>query len=119
MTGFYIYFCWFFPYEKKPCYANHYTRTPVEEGAGQDVADRYYDNLLLGSVCGIVELLRNSLHLWAKCCHRPKLALIFSVLGFVTAFLFMLNFVLMMLWRNCWEGKVCAGDFLNEAERKT
>jgi hypothetical protein len=73
--------------------------------------------LLLGSVCGIVEITRNAFHLWAKCLKKKKLYIILSLAGFLTAFLFLLNFVLMMLWRFSWEGRVCSGFFLTPEQK--
>ena len=73
MTVCYIYYCFIFSEESEPCYANHYSRTPVRYGEGRNISDRFYDILLLGSVCGIVELTRNAFHLWAKCLKLKKL----------------------------------------------
>ena len=69
---------------------------------------------MIGSICGIIELFRNSLNLWAKCFNHQKLAVAFQILGFITAFLFILNFILMQLYRFEHLGRVCAGDYLTE-----
>ena len=118
MTVFYIYYCFIYEHEREPCYANHYSPVPVNVGEGRDITSRFYDILLLGSVCGIVELTRNAFHLYMKFKKQRKMQLVFSLMGFVTAFLFLLNFILMMLWRYGWEGNVCSGDFLSAEERK-
>ena len=86
--------------------------TPVDKGAGKDVTDRFNLILYIGSVTGLVEIFRNSLNSWAKCFHKRKLALAFSILGFITVFLFIFNFILMQLFRFTHAGKVCAGEFL-------
>ena len=86
------------------------------DGAGRDVTSRFNNILYIGSLCGIVELMRNSLNLWAKCFNHQKLAIAFSILGFITAFLFLLNFILMQLWRFEHLGRVCSGDFLLPGE---
>ena len=73
---------------------------------------------MLGSICGIFELVRNTLNLWAKCAKYPKLEIAFSIMGFVSAFMYIFNFILMNLWRFEHEGKVCSGDYLEENDRK-
>ena len=103
-TGVFNYYAFFYPNEDEPCYANHVYDKPLAEGAGRDITDRFNQILYIGSACGILELLRNSLNLWAKCFNHQKLAIVFSILGFITAFLFMFNFILMQLWRFEHEG---------------
>ena len=57
------------------------------------------------------------MNLWAKCFNHKKLAIIFNILALFTVYLFMLNVVLMVLWRYNHDGKVCSGDFLTQAEK--
>ena len=45
------------------------------------------------------------------------MAIGFTILGFITTYLFMLNLILMILWRYNYDGKVCSGDHLNDEER--
>jgi hypothetical protein len=45
------------------------------------------------------------------------LAIGFTILGFITAYLFILLIILMVLWRYNIDGKVCSGDNLTEFER--
>ena len=52
---------------RKPCLAAFNSNDPVPEGAGRDISDRFNKVLYIGSICGILELLRNTLNLWAKC----------------------------------------------------
>ena len=108
----FIYFWIFHDSETEPCYANHYSQTPVTMGAGQDINSRYYNVLILGSITGFIELVRNILNIWAKHAKYQKLEVAFSIIGFLTAFLYIFNFILMNLWRFSFEGQVCSGDFL-------
>jgi hypothetical protein len=66
-TGTFSYYAWFYTGEKEPCYASILSTSPMPEGAGRNITDRFDQVLIIGSICGIVELLRNSLNLWAKC----------------------------------------------------
>jgi len=52
---------------QNPCLAAFNVDKPVNEGAGRNISDRFNKVLYIGSICGILELLRNSLNLWAKC----------------------------------------------------
>lgn len=99
------------------CYANHFTDKKTKLGAGRDISSRFENILQLGSACGVFELLRNSFNLWAKCAKYPKLEIAFSIMGFISAFMYLFNFILMNLWRFEHEGKVCSGDFLSEDDK--
>ena len=92
--------------------------SPVTEDSGQLINSRFNGCLIIGSVCGLLEITRNSLNLWAKCFHHRKLAVAFSILGFVTAYLFVLNFILMQLYIFTHDGIVCSGSNLPPSERK-
>ena len=112
----FTYYAFIYQGEKAPCYANYFTNTPMTVGAGRDITSRFDQVLQIGSICGILEVFRNSLNLWAKCFNHQKLAIASSILGFITAFLFILNFILMQLWRFEHAGRMCSGDLLTPAD---
>ena len=116
MTAVYVYFAYFFPGEKS-CVANVYSKAPVQPGSGTDVHDRFQTIFVVGSITGILELIRNSLTLWAKCFNHKKLAIGFTILGFITAYLFMLLFIIMILWRYNRDGVTCSGGHLSLKEK--
>ena len=77
------------------CFASPISDRPVPENSGRDVKKNFVAICTIGAICGTLEILRNSINLWAKCFNYQKLAIIFQVLGFITAFLFVFNFIMM------------------------
>ena len=114
-TIFYVYFA---VRPQDPCYANSLSNFKVSKGIGVDVQSRFQVVFVIGSICGILEIMRNTINLWAKCFNYQRLAVLFQVLGFITAFLFLLNFILMQLYRFTHYGKVCSGDYLEGSEEE-
>ena len=100
----------------EPCYANYLSNEKAEEENGKDIKWRFQTIFIIGSICGLLELVRNTANLLAKCFKYMRLAVIFQYLGFITAFLFLLNFILMHLYRLTALGAVCSGDLLQNTE---
>ena len=82
-------------FERDPCYANSLSTENANATNGKDIQYRFQSIFIIGSVCGLLELLRNTANLSAKCLKYMRLAVLFQYLGFITAFLFVLNFILM------------------------
>ena len=49
------------------CFANTLSNKNVPETIGVDVESRFQVVFIIGSVCGVLEILRNTINLWAKC----------------------------------------------------
>ena len=114
----YIYFAIQLNRSKNQCSADILSDKPVAANLGRDIKANFVWDFYIGSICGILEIIRNSLHLWAKCFRHYRAALIFNVLSFITAFLFAFNFVNLQLDRYTHNGRVCSGDFLSKEEAK-
>ena len=89
----YIYFTIRLSESKNTCFADILSDEPMSPTIGRDIKANFVWDFYIGSICGIIEIIRNTLHLWAKCFQRRRAALIFQVLSFITAFLFCFNFV--------------------------
>ena len=63
-TVFYIYFA---VRKSIPCYANYLSDSRVYPENGRNIYANFQYVFVIGSICGILEVLRNSINLWAKC----------------------------------------------------
>ena len=113
----YYYFSVQLSFSSTSCHASPISDKPVPQNSGRDVKKNFVAICTIGAICGTLEILRNSINLWAKCFNYQKLAIIFQVLGFITAFLFVFNFIMMQLYRFTHAGRVCSGDFLYNPDR--
>ena len=107
----YVVFAFRLAYAPNSCYANTLSTVPVPASSGRDVKDNFQFIFVVGSICGVLEIARNSINLWAKCFNYQNLAIAFQILGFITAFLFLFNFIMMQLYRFTHNGRVCSGDY--------
>ena len=83
-------------------------------GAGEDINYRFTVVLIIGSVTGIIELIRNIMLIWAKHAKYQKLEVAFSILGFITTFMITFNFILMNVFLFDRSGQVCVGANLTQ-----
>lgn len=65
-------------------------------------------------VLNFVRVIINQLGIWLK---SPVLYYIAIVMYGIDFMLFLIWFVFTQMWRFCYDGKVCSGDFLSESDR--
>jgi len=67
------------------------------------------------SLLNFVRVIINQLGIWFK---SPVLYYIAIVMYGINFMLFLIWFVFCQMWRFCYDGQVCSGDFLSETQRE-